>query len=222
MAANGRLPASDLRAIPGGRLHKDVANSWLRLRQHIGSKAGVWICPTSARTAYRTYEEQVYFWNLYTSGRGALAARPGTSNHGWGTTVDVPTPTMARLINQHGAEHGWQKRWSDAPSEWWHFRYTPGQDRHKGQPAKPRPTGRRSLQPDERRQRDRLVNARAKAKRHGGWNKVPKAHQQAIAAKKWLKARRGGIERAAKRNGWERRNRRERHRYIGHLIGGGK
>ena len=37
MAANGRLPASDLADIPGGRLRKDAAASWLRMRQRTPS-----------------------------------------------------------------------------------------------------------------------------------------------------------------------------------------
>src|SRR5262245_28028828 len=113
MASNGKLPASQLKAIPGGRLKNDAAWSWLRLRAKISrvTKGRVWICPTSSRTAYRTYAEQVYFWNLYQSGHGNLAARPGTSNHGWGIAVDVPTVEMAQLINKYGASYGWQKRW---------------------------------------------------------------------------------------------------------------
>ena len=51
---------------------------------------------------------------------------PGTSNHGWGLAVDVATPQMARLINEYGAKYGWQKKWSDAQSEWWHFKYRAG------------------------------------------------------------------------------------------------
>src|SRR5678815_4389477 len=100
-----------LRGIPGGRLETATAMSWLRMRAYIGGKTGVWICPTSSRCSYRPYGDQLYFWNLYRRGRGALAAYPGTSNHGWGTTVDVATQTMARMINQYGAEFGWQKRW---------------------------------------------------------------------------------------------------------------
>src|SRR5437764_4461271 len=98
MAQNGRLPDSELGPIPGGRLRKDAAASWRRMRAKIGKETGVWICPTSSRTAYRTLDEQQYFWNLYRSGRGSLAAQPGTSNHGWGTTVDLATPAMRRAI----------------------------------------------------------------------------------------------------------------------------
>ena len=78
MAANGQLPDSELMAIPGGRLRADAAKAWIRMRNRIGKESGLWICPTSTRTAYRTLSEQLYFWNLYVTGRGNLAARPGS------------------------------------------------------------------------------------------------------------------------------------------------
>ena len=217
MAANGRLPASQLKPIPGGRLRRDVANSWLRLRNHIGRKHGVWICPTSSRCSYRPYHDQVHFWNLYQSGRGNLAAYPGTSNHGLGTTVDVPSPAMARLINREGAAYGWQKRWSDAQSEWWHFKYAAEHDSHKGEPVKPRPRGRAALRRDERKHRDRLVRERARFKRNGNsWEGLPRHKARALASKAWLKRRRRSIRRAGN---MRKANRQERHRYIGKLIG---
>jgi len=217
MAENGKLPDSTLADIPGGRLTKDAAASWQRLRNHIGKKHGVWICPTSRRTAYRTYSEQQYFWNLYQSGKGALAARPGTSNHGWGTTVDVPQTRMAQLINSEGAQFGWQKKWSDAPSEWWHFRYTPGQDKHRGEPAKPKKHPRNYLTGPEKAARDTLVKERRVAKRHGGWAKVDKSHlQRASKAKSYLASQRKQILKAGDQS---KLNRRERAAYIKTLIG---
>ena len=65
-------------------------------------------------------------WALYQSGRGNPAARPGTSNHGWGTAVDFATPAMRAMVNRIGAKYGWSKQWSDAPSEWWHVLYQAG------------------------------------------------------------------------------------------------
>lgn len=222
MASNGRLPASMLRSIPGGRLERNAAASWLRLRARIGKEAGVWICPTSSRTAYRTYPEQQYFWNLYRSGRGSLAAYPGTSNHGWGTTVDVPIPRQAQLINRYGAEYGWQKRWSDAPSEWWHFRYTPAQDRHKGQ--KPKGNAKHPyhyMTDKEKHWRNVLVRERRIAKKHGGWDKVGASHlAQAKTAKRHLRQSKRLIEKGARKNGWKRNHRIVRHRYIKKLLRG--
>lgn len=123
---NGRLPDSALSQIPGGRLEKHAAVAWRAMRTDIGARTGVWIRPAGPNSSYRTYAVQVYFWNLYRSGRGNLAAYPGTSNHGWGLAVDIATTYMAQLVNKYGAKYGWQKRWSDAQSEWWHFKYRAG------------------------------------------------------------------------------------------------
>jgi hypothetical protein len=76
--------------------------------------------------AYRTYEGQVYFWNLYRSGRGNLAARPGTSNHGWGLAIDLKGHRSRWIVDQIGAKYGFSKSWSDAPGEWWHIKFKPG------------------------------------------------------------------------------------------------
>jgi len=124
MSENGKLPGSDLAAIPGGQLRKDAAAAWLAMRGRIGKDQGVWICPTSRRTAYRPLADQQYFWNLYKSGKGALAAVPGTSNHGWGIAVDLPSSAMQAAVRAHGHTYGWGiqggKLGSDAPSEAWH------------------------------------------------------------------------------------------------------
>jgi hypothetical protein len=87
---------------------------------------GVALHPLGHMSSYRTYAQQVYLWQLYKSGRGNLAAYPGTSNHGWGLAVDFATTRMRWIVDQIGAPFGWSKSWSDAPSEWWHIRYRPG------------------------------------------------------------------------------------------------
>jgi LAS superfamily LD-carboxypeptidase LdcB len=75
------------------------------------------------RTAYRPFADQEYFWNLYTSGRGALAARPGTSNHGWGLALDLDLDGAAQSWMR---EHGWQYGFVESvPREPWHWEYRP-------------------------------------------------------------------------------------------------
>jgi hypothetical protein len=216
---NGKIPQGYLRDIPGGQLVKPAAASWIRLRRKIGKKEGVWIAPTSPRTAYRNYQQQVYFWNLYQSGKGALAARPGNSAHGWGLAVDVPTQIMAQAINKHGAEHGWQKKWSDAPSEWWHFRYDPNHDEHAGERYPVDEHDRDYLTEAEKHYRDTLVHERRVAKRNGGWQKVDASHiERAADAKQWLRERLQIISEKAKEDGWTRENRRQRSSYIKRLL----
>lgn len=117
MAENGKLLAIELAPIPGGELRNDAAAAW-----NAGpAKAG--LRPTGSRSSYRTYAEQVEFWNIYLAG-GNLAARPGTSNHGWGIAVDVAEEWMRSWIDDHGARFGWRK--TEAFSEWWHVNFVGG------------------------------------------------------------------------------------------------
>ena len=47
-----------------------------------------------ASEGFRTMAEQQYFWDLYQSGQGNLAAQPGFSNHQGGLAVDFDTSTF--------------------------------------------------------------------------------------------------------------------------------
>jgi len=123
---NGRLPASQLAPIAGGRLSKGAAAAWNAMNVEARQKHKVELRPTGSKSSYRTYAQQVELWNLYQTGKGNLAARPGTSNHGWGLAVDVPTQQMRTVIDKIGTKYGWAKKWSDAPSEWWHLKYRSG------------------------------------------------------------------------------------------------
>jgi len=120
MASNGRLSASELAPIPGGELRDDAAAAW----NAPGGPADAGLRPTGSMSSYRTYDEQLYFWNLYQEGRGNLAAAPGTSNHGWGVAVDLAEPWMRSWIDENGSKFGWRK--TEALSEWWHVNYVGG------------------------------------------------------------------------------------------------
>ena len=126
MASNGRLPSSDLAPIAGGQLTKEAAAGFNAMNVDSRKRYGVELRPTGSMSSYRTYAQQQYLWELYQSGKGNLAAVPGTSNHGWGVAVDFATPQMRSIVDQIGAKYGWSKSWSDAPSEWWHIRYQSG------------------------------------------------------------------------------------------------
>ena len=125
MADNGKYPDSELAAIPGGRLSKEAAANWLALRAEGGQKLGIWISPLGERSSYRTFADQQMFWDLFRAGKGNLAARPGTSNHGFGNAIDLADPpSMRRVVDGFGAPYGW--RWGEAPSESWHVTYRGG------------------------------------------------------------------------------------------------
>ena len=123
--SNGNLPPGALAPIAGGQLRKDCAAAWNAMNVEARSK-GLELRPTGSKSSYRSYAQQVELYALYQSGRGNLAAVPGTSNHGWGTAVDLATPQMRALLDQIGAKYGWSKQWSDAQSEWWHILYQAG------------------------------------------------------------------------------------------------
>ena len=222
MSENGKLPASDLTPIPGGQLRKDAAIAWLAMRSFIGKETGVWICPTSPRTAYRPVQDQHYFWNLYQSGKGALAARPGTSNHGWGIAVDLPTPAMQAAVRQHGHTFGWGIKGgqlpSDAPSEAWHCTFHP--DKFQAPPVKQHTNPYHHMNDRERAARDVLVKERRVAKKHGGWGEIDHSHlKRAAKAKATLKACARDIAAAAKDSGWDKAHRKSRFDYINKLTG---
>lgn len=124
MASNGRLGASELSPIPGGRLEKGAANAW----NANGGPADAGCRPTGEASSYRelgsssgsTYGTQWYFW-LH---QPPLAAYPGTSNHGWGKAVDLALEWMRSWIDDHGRRFGWAK--TEAWSEWWHVTFIGG------------------------------------------------------------------------------------------------
>lgn len=120
MAENGKLAASELAPIPGGELRKDAAAAW----NAPGGPADAGLVPTGSRSSYRSYDEQQELYADYQAGRGALAAYPGTSNHGWGIAVDLPSPWMWEWMKEHGAKYGFAK--TEAFSEPWHWNWKGG------------------------------------------------------------------------------------------------
>ena len=136
MSANGRLSNGELASIGNGYfLERNAAAAWNAMSAAAKKR---WGRPIRVVAGYRTYDRQVYFWNLYRSGRGNLAAHPGTSNHGAGIAVDCASQWDRWAIDQIGRSFGWSKAWSDAPSEWWHVKYQSGHYSGPVAPAGPR------------------------------------------------------------------------------------
>lgn len=105
-------------------LASNAASAWNAMRQESLSLFGIDIYPAGPLSAYRSYGQQLYLYDLYLSGEGNLAAPPGTSSHEYGTALDLADPGMASVIDQIGAAYGWAK--TEAPSEWWHVNYIGG------------------------------------------------------------------------------------------------
>ena len=119
---NGRIPAEALSPIGDGqhRLYAPAAASF-RAMTSDAAAAGVTIGVTDS---YRDYDAQVRLAEekgLYEN--GGLAARPGTSNHGWGLALDLDLDAGAQSWMR---EHGWRYGFVESvPREPWHFEYRP-------------------------------------------------------------------------------------------------
>jgi LysM repeat protein len=107
---------------PYGDLPLDpaAADSWNSMREASLSQYGIDLVPGGPLSAYRTYDQQAYLYDLYLSGQGAPANPPGTSTHELGIAVDVADPAMRSVIDEIGASYGWS---GTIPSEWWHVEY---------------------------------------------------------------------------------------------------
>jgi LysM repeat protein len=102
-------------------LASNAAYNWNAMRQASLNTYGIDLYPAGPFSAYRSYAQQLYLYNEYLSGAGALAALPGSSAHEYGTAVDLADPSMRTVIDQIGVTYGWAK--TEAPGEWWHVDY---------------------------------------------------------------------------------------------------
>ncbi len=123
---NGQVPRSALTPLstqPGHKLYAPAAASWNSLVATARSE-GIDLKITDS---YRDYDEQVDLARrkgLYAE--GGLAARPGTSIHGWGMAVDanVNDPRTLQWLKTNGPRFGWVEA---VPREPWHWEFRPDQ-----------------------------------------------------------------------------------------------
>jgi hypothetical protein len=126
---NGQIPTAALcalRASPGHYLRADAAYAFDRMSAAYAVRFGRTICVTDS---YRSYAAQV---SVYARKPG-LAAVPGTSNHGWGTAVDLCGGIQSFTSTEHrwmtvnaplyGWFHpGWAQQTGSKPEPWhWEF-----------------------------------------------------------------------------------------------------
>jgi len=126
---NGEIPLEalcPLAAAPGHRLRADAAFAFDKLAGEYARTFGRLPCVSDS---YRDYPSQVSL----RARKPGLAAVPGTSNHGWGTAVDLcggiesfGTPQHEWLV-VNGPMFGWyHPSWAQAGGskpEPWHFEY---------------------------------------------------------------------------------------------------
>ncbi len=122
---NGQIGADRLQPLAqsGHRLYAPAAAAWDGLVAAAASE-GLELRITDS---YRTYDQQVDLAarkGLYS--QGGLAAKPGTSNHGWGLAVDadVRDPSMLEWLRVNGPRFGFVEA---VPREPWHWEYRPHQ-----------------------------------------------------------------------------------------------
>lgn len=157
---NGNVPKSLLAPLDGenygnAELRRDAAESWNRARAEVKAKTGIVL---TVRGWNRTLAEQERFfferyaptpsggtdirWYRgvrYSRVRGAPAAIPGQSNHGWGLAVDVDDfgaygtsgNARSRLATPILEKHGWTDDEGSSIGEPWHRVYKPERDQRK-------------------------------------------------------------------------------------------
>ncbi|MFD6163698.1 D-alanyl-D-alanine carboxypeptidase family protein [Oerskovia sp. NPDC060287] len=156
---NGSVPASALSPLdgqPGAFLRTDAAISWNRARLDVFERTGITLTVNGWNRTLAE-QEQLFFeryeplatgagpyndvrWYKgvrYARMRGAAAAIPGTSNHGWGIAVDVVDYGVVGQFNHPRrtatfpilAEHGWtDTEGRGSIQEPWHLVYDPTRD----------------------------------------------------------------------------------------------
>src|SRR4051812_6990551 len=131
---NGQLPASMLCTLwdPRRQLRSDAAVAIAKLNLAYQQHFGHAMC---FNDAYRSLADQFRI----KAERGSFAARPGTSEHGWGLAVDLcdgieqgSSSLGYQWMRANAPMYGWQNPdWALAggagPFEPWHWEYFPGE-----------------------------------------------------------------------------------------------
>lgn len=119
---NGRIPSGALSTIGEGqhRLWEPAAKAFTQLMAD-ARRDGVTIGVTDSYRDLAGQERVAAKKGLYRN--GGLAATPGTSNHGWGLSVDLSLDTGAQSwMRDNGWRYGFVE---DVPREPWHWTYRP-------------------------------------------------------------------------------------------------
>jgi hypothetical protein len=124
--ANGRIPTTALAhpaSAPGAWFRPDAANGFDRLSAAYAARFGH---PLRVTDSYRSYGAQVDVRGR----KPGLAARPGTSNHGWGLAADLAIGTGDYTwLRQNAPAYGWDNptwaRPGGSKPESWHWEFNP-------------------------------------------------------------------------------------------------
>lgn len=206
--SNGQFTKKNTDPIPGGRLWPEAALTWNAMRDAaIADGIEPWeFMPAGSASSARKcgpaseYGTQWYFWQH----QPPPAARPCTSNHGWGIAVDVKTKRAAAWLYKNAHRFGWSWDEGRRVGEWWHFRYVGAPRRVRRRIKRNRQLG--HLWRDERK----MVDEFDRLKRQ---RKNPKRRRQ---LQRQMRARMAHIRKQATstKNGWGKRNRLKRYRTL--------
>lgn len=124
---NGRLPDDVLCSLsfsPGDKVACHVVDEYEDLNAAYRKEFGTDISITNpgGGNAYRTYERQVELYDRYGAGR---AAKPGTSNHGWGLAIDIADvgdygTKKYNWLNENAPKYGFD---DTVDGEHWHWEW---------------------------------------------------------------------------------------------------
>lgn len=119
---NGTIPSSALVPIGHGshRLWAPAADRFQAM-EAAAARDGVVLRVTDSYRSLDAQHDLAERKGLYS--QGGLAATPGTSNHGWGRSVDLDTNGGAvEWLRENAAGFGF---FEDTPGEPWHWTYRP-------------------------------------------------------------------------------------------------
>lgn len=118
---NGVFSVQNTDPIPGGRLWPEAARTWLAMRAAFIADGGdpAHFMPGGPASSARSIAQQQHFW----ASQPPPAARPGTSNHGWGIAVDIPFADAQAWLLRNAPRFGWSHDEGARVREAWHYRY---------------------------------------------------------------------------------------------------
>ena len=100
VARNGIFTSANTDAIVGGRLWPEAAATWTLMRAAFIADGGAHdhFQPGGPASSARSIAQQEFFWR----NQPPPAARPSTSNHGWGIAVDIPYADAQAWLMRNG------------------------------------------------------------------------------------------------------------------------
>ena len=124
--SKGQISVKDTVRIGNAYLRKDAGHAFIQMSNAFKQATGRTLGITEG---WRSYDEQVRLYQLYKSGRGNLAAKPGTSTHGAGVAVDIngygdPNGPAFKWLQQNAQKFGY--KWTGgtfSQIEPWHWDY---------------------------------------------------------------------------------------------------